>query len=72
MRLPMRYRRRFFIPVFHNGQQVAHLVWRDGAMEAWIDGEETVGRYPTRKEAASALFEVLYKRGIRRWTTHQD
>ena len=66
----MRYRRRMFIPIIHRERQVAHLVWKDGAMQAWTAEGDFIGVYPTRKEAASALFEVLKQRGIRRWTTH--
>lgn len=66
----MRYRRRMFIPIIQDGNQIAHLVWKDGAMEAWIAEDECIGRYATRKEAAAALYEVLRQRGVRRWTTH--
>jgi hypothetical protein len=67
----MRYRRRFFIPIFHNGQQIAHLQWTDGGMEAWIADGTFVGKYPTRKEAASALWKELRKHNRLRggWTT---
>jgi hypothetical protein len=66
----MRYRQRTFIPIIHDGNQIAHLVWKDGAMEAWIGENEFIGRYPTRKEAAAALYAVLRQRGVKRWTTH--
>jgi hypothetical protein len=60
----MRYRRRFFIPmVLHSGQQVGHLIWQDGAMEAWTAKGELVGRYATRREAASALWAELKRQG---------
>jgi hypothetical protein len=52
----MRYRRRFFIPMIYHEQQIGHLIWKDGAMEAWTAAGELVGRYPTRREAARALW----------------
>jgi hypothetical protein len=67
----MTYRRRVFIPIIHDGNQIAHLVWKDGAMEAWV-AEDFIGRYPTRKEAAAALYKVLRQMGVRRWTTHPN
>ena len=52
----MRYRRRFFIPVVYREHQIGHLIWKEGAMEAWTAAGEFVGRYPTRRKAASALW----------------
>jgi hypothetical protein len=52
----MRYRRRTFIPMFCHEQQIGHLIWRDGAMEAWTAAGAFVGSYPTRHEASSALW----------------
>lgn len=45
-------------------QQIGHLIWKDGAMEARTTAGELVGRYPTRREAASALWAAT---SIRRW-----
>jgi hypothetical protein len=72
----MRYRRRFFIPMVlrNSGQQVGHLIWQDGAMEAWTAEGELVGKYPTRREAAAALWAVLTKqRNVRGgWTSVRE
>lgn len=39
-------------------------------MEAWTAEGAFIGAYPTRKEAASALYKVLYARGLRGgWAT---
>jgi hypothetical protein len=71
----MRYRRRFFIPLtFRNsGQQAGHLIWQDGAMEAWTADGELVGAYATRREAAAALWKALERQGKTRgsggWTS---
>ena len=71
MKKMKRYRpRRAFVPIFHRGEQIAHLIWKDGAMEAWTIDGHLVGRYPTRREAASALWIALHtQKGIERWTT---
>jgi hypothetical protein len=62
----MRYRRRLYIPFVDGaGQEVGYLAWQDGAMEAWTATENLIGRYPTRKEAASALWRFMHEQGIR-------
>ena len=58
----MRYRRRFFIPMVYRGCEIGHLVWTDGAMEARTAEGELLGRYPTRREAASALWAATATR----------
>jgi hypothetical protein len=65
----MRYRRRLFIPYFSNGQQVGHLIWKNDGMEAYTADEKFVGKYPTRREAAKALWNFLGKPG---WTSRPD
>lgn len=66
----MRYRRRTFIPVVYLGRQLGHLLWNGSQMEAWTAKGELVGEYPTRREAASALWRVIRKqKNIPKWTT---
>jgi len=65
----MRYRRRTFIPYFSNGQQVGYLIWQGDGMEAHTAKGEFVGKYPTRREAAHALWVFLGKPG---WSSHPD
>ena len=55
----MRYRRRTHIPYFDGSRQVGHLDWRDGAMEAYTAYGTLVGKYPTRREAAAALWAAI-------------
>jgi hypothetical protein len=61
----MRYRRRLFIPMTlrDSRQQVGHLIWQNGGMEAWTTEGEFVGRYATRREAAAALWAELKRQG---------
>jgi hypothetical protein len=51
-------RRRTHIPVVdrHEQRQIGHLVWENGMMEARTANGELVGKYATRREAASALW----------------
>jgi hypothetical protein len=44
----------------YRGIEVGHLQWIDeaNAMEAWTAEGELVGQYPTRHEAASALWKA--------------
>lgn len=66
----MRYRRRTFIPYFSDGQHVGHLTWQGNAMEAHTADGHLIGKYPTRREAAAALWTFLKKeRGIRTWSS---
>ena len=66
----MRYRQRFFIPYFLlNGEQVGHLIWKNDSMEAHTAKGEFVGKYPTRREAAKALWKFLGGPG---WTSRPD
>jgi hypothetical protein len=55
----MRYRRRLHIPYFYGSRQVGHLDWRDGVMEAYTADGNLVGKYPTRREAAAALWAAI-------------
>jgi hypothetical protein len=66
----MRYRRRTHIPVFHGSHQIGHVDWRDGAMEAYTADGNLIGKYPTRREATSALWATRTNaRDVRgRWT----
>jgi hypothetical protein len=57
----MRYRRRTFIPYFSDGQQVGYLIWQGDGMEAHTADGELIGKFPTRREAASALWNFLNK-----------
>jgi hypothetical protein len=54
--------------MFQGSQQIGHLDWRDGAMEAYTADGSLVGKYPTRREAASALWATSYVT-TRRWRT---
>jgi hypothetical protein len=53
------HRRRTHIPYFDGSRQVGHLDWRDGAMEAYTADGTLVGKYPTRREAAAALWATI-------------
>jgi hypothetical protein len=67
----MRYRRRFFIPYFSvpHGIQLGYLVWKNDGMEAYTANQKFVGKYPTRREAAKALWNFLGQPG---WTSRPD
>ncbi len=60
----MRYRRRTFIPMVYREVEIGHLQWVGEAMEAWTAEGELVGRYPTRREAASALWVATTRQRI--------
>lgn len=63
----MVYRRRTFIPMFYHEEQIGSLEWKDGVMQTWTADGVLVGSYPTRHEAASALWAatVAQRREIR-------
>jgi hypothetical protein len=44
--------------MFDQGDPIGHLIWINEAMEAWTAKGEFVGSYPTRRDAASALWAV--------------
>jgi hypothetical protein len=55
-----RYSRRTHIHYFDStGELVGHLDWRDGVMEAHTADGALVGKYPTRREAAYALWATI-------------
>jgi hypothetical protein len=67
----MRYRRRTFIPYFSNGQQVGHLIWQGNTMEAYTADGLLIGKYPTRRAAAAALWAFVNKhQDVRKWSSH--
>jgi len=68
----MRYRRRTIIPYFSvpDGIQLGCLIWKNDSMEAWTANNEFVGKFPTRKEAAKALWSFLGQPG--RWTSRPN
>lgn len=71
----MRYSRRLLIPVTlrDSGRQVGHLIWQNGAMEAWTTEGQLVGRYATRREAASALWAELKRQKSQcKWTSVRE
>jgi hypothetical protein len=69
----MRYRRRTFIPYFSDGRQVGHLIWQGDGMEAHTAEGKLIGKYPTRREAAAALWAFLKEhQGVRTWSTQQS
>jgi hypothetical protein len=63
-----------FIPYVDcdTGQKLGQLIWRDGAMQAWTATDELIGEFPTRREAASALFRTLDRGRRIRWTSHPE
>jgi hypothetical protein len=65
-RWPMtRYRRRTHIPVFDGAQSVGCLIWRNGqGMDAYIADGTPVGRFRSRREAASALWKTYRRRPV--------
>jgi hypothetical protein len=56
-----RYRQRFFIPYFSvpDGTQLGYLTWKNDGMEAHTADGILVGKYPTRRDAARALWQFL-------------
>jgi hypothetical protein len=58
----MRHRRRTLIPITYLGQQIGRLQWNGEAMECWTAQGELIGEFPTRHEAASALWRATAER----------
>lgn len=49
-----------------DGQDLGHLIWKDGAMEAWTSDGDLLGRFPTRREAAYVLWRTMtVRKGLR-------
>jgi hypothetical protein len=63
-----RYRRRTHIPLTIGEQQIGWLTWLadEGRMEAFTADGTSIGKYPTRREATSALWRTEYAKAIRR------
>jgi hypothetical protein len=66
----MRYRKRFFIPYFSlpDRKQVGHLIWHGDGMEAHTADGHLVGKFPTRRDAAKALWAATGQ--PKKWTSH--
>ena len=57
-----RYRRRTYIPMFHREQPVGCLIWRGDGLDVYAADGTPIGKYQTRRQAASALWRTCRTR----------